>query len=524
MQDALKEDPEIVTELRQINYGDADDAWDDVEENASAGDAVADASLIANTSLKSSVTAKKDDVGKGWQSKLEVTGDGIIKNSMYNLTLILEHAPSFKGRFAHDLFLNETVVIKDITSVSLQIRALGRSEANPVGRVEKLHMTACRAILESPRGPGKPGWGLKVNQRDLNDAHVIVSARRQVHPVRDWLETLQWDGVKRMNTLWIKACHTLDNAYFRQSAKMWLLGAVARVYEPGHKFDFAPIIEGPQGLFKSTLIAILGGIWSGETEGHFDDQKRFVESTIGKWLLEIPELSQFNRTEVEAIKACLSRQSDLVRLAYEEYPKVYYRQHVMIGTTNRANYLRDTTGNRRLWPIPCGPGQIDTAWLIENREQIWAEVVHVYKAMRAEQLYGALPLYLSDPEAAAYAKVLQGAKMVDDGTEGWTGLFERFLETPVPPAQAKPGAEPGDFAGDALTDDEPRQLVKRNVTCGRELWEKVLNGKPDGLKTVEAMRISNAMRAVPGWEATNTRAPCGVYGQQRTYRRVRSAE
>ena len=525
---ALQDDPEMVTELRTIIYGDSDDAWDDVPLDQAEEDAAEEAAEsgeeaprpIKKISPKSSAKIEKDDLGEDWQSELELTGDGIIKNTMHNIALLLENAPHFKGRFGYDEFLSENVVLRDISSINLKIRALGRHKDDPVGRVTKLHMTACRAILEAPRGQGKPGWGMRVTDRDLKEAHLLVSSRRRVHPIRDWLETLEWDGVKRMNELWIKACHTPDNPYFRQSAKMWLTGAVARVYGPGHKFDFAPILEGPQGLYKSTFLTVLGGVWTGETEGHFDDQKKFVESTQGFWIVEIPELVQFNRSEVEAIKACLSRKSDHVRLSYAEFAQTYYRQHVMAGTTNRGNYLKDATGNRRFWPIPCGPGQIDIAWVQENRVQIWAEATHTYKRMRAKQPTGDLPLYLSNKEAAAYALTLQGEKVVEDGSEDLAGMIGRFLETPVPPALALPGAEPGDYHADALSDDILDVLVLRNLTCGRELWEKALGGRAIDFDARKASAIGQAIDRLPGWEASGSANVCGTYGRQRTYRRV----
>ena len=520
----LQEDPEIVTELRQINYGDADDAWDDVEEvEEDADEEEVEADEIAQNinkkiRLNSSPPAEKDDLGKDWQAKLDTTGDGIIRNSLHNVIVLLENAPHFRGRFGYDAFLSENVVLKSITSISLQIQALGRHKDNPVGRVTKLHLSASRAILEAPRGERKAGWGLRVTARDLEEAHRIVSSRRTVHPIKDWLETLEWDGVRRMNELWIRACHTSDNPYFRQTAKMWLTAAVARVYSPGCKFDFAPIIEGPQGLFKSTLLTVLGGVWTGETEGHFDDKKKFVESTQGFWIVEIPELVQFQRSEVEAIKACLSRKADHVRLSYEPFAMTYYRQHVMAGTTNQANYLKDRTGNRRFWPIPCGPGQIDLAWVQENRVQIWAEAVHTYKKMREKQPTGDLPLYLSNKEAAAYALMLQGEKVVEDGSSDLAGLIERFLETPVPVGQATCGAEPGDH-GDTFGDDNEK-LIKRNLTCGHEIWEKALGGRKIDYSQRKANEITQAMERVPGWVHTGKLYGCGKYGRQRGFTRA----
>lgn len=355
---------------------------------------------------------------------------------------------------------------------------------------------------------------MNVSDRNMTEAHKIVSKRNPKHPIREYLSGLEWKGRNLMDLFWIKACHTPDNAYFRQAARMWLLGAVARVFEPGCKFDFAPIIEGPQGLLKSTLLYTIAGRWYGETEGHFENQQKYVESTQGFWILEIPELVQFSRSEVQAIKSCLTRRTDTVRMAYAKYRVEIKRQHVLAGTTNERNYFKDKTGNRRFWPIPCGPGQIDIAWVKKHIEQIWAEAMHTYREMRAAQPEGDLPLFLSDPAAEAYAKTLQGERMVSDSSEEWAGVIEEWLNTPVSAAQAVCGAEPGDN-GDALEDSEPTTL--RAVTCGAEIWDKVFGGKLTDFDIRQGHRVGRAMQAVEGWEQ-GERVYCGrKYGRQRVW-------
>ncbi len=510
MVETLADDPDVTQELRRANYGDDDDAWDDMPEEPEEPAATPGAEITSGTE------APAKAVVADWKEQLDLTDKGFIKSTLPNLVMILDNAPSFRGVFAYDEFISEYVALRTLRNKGLKLSLPGRSEADPVGLVREEHYAACRAILEAPRGKGKPGWGLRVSDRDLREAITLVSQRHIVHPVRDYLDGLEWDGVERMGRLFIHACHAEDNVYHRATARMAMVASVARIYEPGHKFDFAPILEGPQGLYKSTFLLTLGGPrWTGETEGHFDNQAKFVESVKGAWIVEIPELVQFGRAEIQSIKACLSRTKDQVRLAYKRGIGVFYRQSTLWGTTNEDKYLRDKTGNRRFWPIKCGPGQIDVAWVAANRDQLWAETRAIYRAMREHQPYGNLPLYLAGEAAAAFAKVAQGERLLATVAEEHAGEIEAWLDTPVSAAQAVCGALP-----DASFDDDGDQpKVLRTVTCAREIWDRVLSGGRQVAYTQkEAQTVANAMKELSGWEQ-NERSQCGVYGRQRTYKR-----
>lgn len=544
MTEALGEDREVISEMLLSNYSDDDSGWDDVEDDNEGLDSDFNLGIENSDNLGPELnyppgktpkarkakpgtlptptngqTALRDAAARlAWREALDVTTNGIIKSTLPNLVILLQNAPHFKDRFAYDDFMQESVVLRDIRSKGLDVCAPGRSETDPIGRLSKLHLSVARTLLESPAGTDKPGWGLKVADRDLAEAHSIVSSRRVVHPIRDWLATLAWDGKPRLHLLWVKACHTPDTAYYHQTAVMWMTAAVCRVHEPGHKFDFAPIIEGRQGLYKSSLLKIIGGRWTGETEGHFDDKARFVESTQGFWIVEIPELVQFQKSEVEDIKACLSRQEDRVRLAYAPFPLTYKRQHVMAGTTNQTNYLKDKTGNRRFWPIPCDNArQINLGWVQRYRDQLWAEAMHTYQTMRATQPDGPLPLYLSDPAAAAMALELQGKRVVSEGTYDVAGMIGVFLDKPVRADLASPGSELGD-ACDSMADDIP--TVRRTMTCGMELWERVMGGKISDYNQSRAAAIRHAMQEVGGWSTADATIMCGRYGRQRVYTRL----
>ena len=146
-----------------------------------------------------------------------------------------------------------------------------------------------------------------------------------------------------------------EDEYHRETARLFLLGAVARAFCPGHKFDFVPILEGAQGAGKSTFIRILGLDWAGELAVDFHDNNKVIEAMQGLWIIEIAELQGFSKADTTTLKATVSRTHDKARLAWDRNPRDYPRQCVFIGSTNDDDYLRDPTGGRRFWPIRCKP-------------------------------------------------------------------------------------------------------------------------------------------------------------------------
>ncbi|WP_095011908.1 virulence-associated E family protein [Tsuneonella mangrovi] len=161
-----------------------------------------------------------------------------------------------------------------------------------------------------------------------------------------------------------------DNAYIRDIARIALIAAMTRAYEPDKKFDYAVIIEGLQGRGKSTFIQMLGRNWFAELDGDFHDMKQMVELMQCAWIMEIPELSGFNRADVRAIKAFISRQEDRARLAYAKRVSEFPMQCVFIGSTNDREYLKDDTGGRRFWPVHCTLDSVNFAAFGKNVDQI----------------------------------------------------------------------------------------------------------------------------------------------------------
>ncbi|MGX7874394.1 VapE domain-containing protein [Mesorhizobium sp. ORM6] len=348
------------------------------------------------------------------------------------------------------------------------------------------HDIAIRNIIECKTQ--MKGYGIKVSDRDLKGGIDMSAQKRSFHPVKRLIESEVWDGKPRIERLFIDYLGCDDNDYYRQASLMTFVGAVARVYRPGHKFDFVPILEGAQGKGKSTFIEILGLQWYNELTGDISDPKQMVEIMQGSWILEIGELSSMARAEVNDLKAFVSRTEDKVRLAWEKRARDFPRQCIFIGSTNDREYLRDQTGGRRFWPIVCKlDGQIDNPRLRREIMQVWAEALHVYRQMEKQYQGATLPLYLTD-EAAETALVMQESRRVETAEEVLAGKIEAWLDEPT-------GT---DERFDDLDLDAPKSY--RDETCIQQIWEDML-GRDGTVPHSESMKIGKAMLLV-GWART----------------------
>lgn len=212
--------------------------------------------------------------------------------------------------------------------------------------------------------------------KDLLKTVVETEAdRRPVHPVRDYLNALSWDGRPRLDTWLTTYAAAADDAYVRAVGALTLIAAVRRVRRPGCKFDELLILESAQGTGKSSGLRALcpDEDWFSDDLPLGVDSKIVIERTTGRWLIEAAELHGNRGRETETLKAFLSRQVDgPVRLAYDRIPTTVPRQFVIIGTTNlRHAYLKDMTGARRFWPVSIDA--FDVQSLARDRDQLWAE-------------------------------------------------------------------------------------------------------------------------------------------------------
>jgi hypothetical protein len=252
--------------------------------------------------------------------------------------------------------------------------------------------------------------------RTVAAAVESVADERTVHPLRDWLNSLTWDGTERLDAWLTDYCGAAAGPYTAAVGRKWLTAAVARVFEPGVKFDTMLVLEGEQGIGKSSILAALGGEWFSDD---FPDLhgKSAAERTVGSWIIELSELDALGRSEVSAVKAFISRRTDRYRPAYGTRVEEYPRTCVFAGSVNPTGggYLRDTTGNRRFWPVPCS--EVNVAGLLEVREQLFAEAVKLWRSGEH--------LWLEDAEVVVAARKIQEDRQQVDP---WNNLVVAFLE------------------------------------------------------------------------------------------------
>lgn len=217
------------------------------------------------------------------------------------------------------------------------------------------------------------------SQDNLAAAVAWVATESRFHPVRDYLDALVWDGRERLADWLTDYLGVKKSEYAMLAGRLFLIGMVARVYQPGCQMRFVPILEGPQFRGKSSALRILGGEWFGDTTLDLNNKDTY-QLVQGRWLYEIGELDSFNRTEATRVKAFVSSQIDRFRAPYERAPRDWPRQGVFVGTTNQDEYFKDTTGNTRYWPLRVEEeDQINLEGLAVARDQLFAEAVALYK-------------------------------------------------------------------------------------------------------------------------------------------------
>lgn len=303
------------------------------------------------------------------------------------------------------------------------------------------------------------------NTNTLHECAVAVSQNKQFHPVRQYLEAQKWDGVKRLHIWLHKYMNAVDTEYTRAVGVKMMVAAVKRVYEPGCKFDYIPVFEGKQGTGKSQAFRVLANPW-------FSDQvldihsKDTIHSMFGKWIIEISEMESHKRTDTQAMKAFLSRDTDTARLAYMRIAKDYPRQSIFIGTINpeddeEVGWLKDTTGNRRYWPV-CVEN-IDLVALQQIRHQLWAEAAVLYRE-------GVL-VYFEDRHIERLAEEEQKKRL---GRDPWTNRIALWLENdPI--------------------------WGKRDMITTENVFVDCIGGKIMAMSRREQVRISSVMLEL-GWK------------------------
>lgn len=341
--------------------------------------------------------AKRSNVRNIWEGRLIRSKSG-IKPLLANVTLILEHDEAWVDALAYDEFAERIIIT----------RSCPAGEPGPLG--EDAEVRAAEWIQQSK-------YAVEVTATCVDQAILVVAHRRRVHPLRDWLDTLIWDGVPRIETWLQRYLGVEDKTITREFGRRWLIAAVARIYRPGCQVDSMLILEGGQGASKSSALRILAG------DEYFLDTaidvnaQRPAAALHGKWIVEWSELASLRAADTERVKQFVSVRVDNYRKPWGRRPVDYPRRCVLAGTTNSDRPLRDTTGNRRFWPVTVNA--IDLASLAADREQLWAEAVAAFR--------GGAMWYLDTEELNVAACAEQEARRERDP---WEEILSEYLTRP----------------------------------------------------------------------------------------------
>lgn len=404
----------------------------------------ADAARVAKSKAKSA-----EDAGWTWKDALIRNGSGAVRPVLSNALMALEGAAEWRGVLAFDEF-------------ALTVHAL---KPTPWGFSGPWTDQQDRLFCDWAQREA----GVFIDVMTAGQAIQTEAMEHAFHPVREYLNGLEWDGRERIDAWLMGYCGADGTPYTRAVGARWLVGAVARVMRPGAKVDTALILEGPQGAGKSTVFQVLGSPWFADELAEMGTKDASIQ-TRGVWIIELAELATLTRGEREKVKAFLSRQVDRFRLPYGKRASEHPRQCVFAGTTNADAYLQDETGARRFWPVRVG--HIDLVGLRQDKDQLWAEAVQRFKA-------GA-PWWLQDGEQELQraAAEEQAERFVRDP---WEGVIDHWL-------------------------------IGRDSITTSELLERGLNIPPERQTRGESMRAAACLKVL-GWQHRRVRV-----GSQREWK------
>ena len=445
--------------------------------------------------------AEKEFSGENedWQKELEYEKRStVVKNTLRNLLLILNNDEKLKGIVFNQL--SDGMEIKG--AVPWEHPSRFWRDADDAQLISYVDLT----------------YGT-FSARNYDIAVTKVADDRSYHPIREFLASLpEWDKVPRVDTILVDFLGASDNAYVRAVTRKTLCGAIARVMNPGCKFDTMLVLNGPQGKGKSTLISKLCGEWFNDSLLLNDTKdKTAAEKLQGYWILEIGELAGLKKTEIETLRGFLSRQNDIYRASFGRRATPHPRQCVFIGTTNAENgYLRDTAGNRRFWPVKTPGDAARASWEMTEEEirQIWAEALVRYKEGE--------PLHLDNELAGMALKEQQIAMEVDERE----GMVRDYLEMPLPERWDKMDIfdRRNYICGSEFGGEREPGVRKRERVCNMEIWCECFGKERGNLKRQDANEISAIMANIEGWKKADNKVRFPIYGIVRGYCRDRETK
>ena len=408
------------------------------------------------------------------KAMLDTTEKGGVRNSIKNCLTVFQHDPLLSGAIAYNLLTDRTDVVKPIGY-----------DRSPNASMTDTDMKYIRLYLEE-------NYDL-TSEKKIMDAADLAAHQNSYHPIRDFLNSLTWDGTERIRYCLHHFLGAEADEYTFQALRLFLLGAIHRAFRPGCKFEVMLCLVGGQGAGKSTFFRLLAG----KDEWFSDDLRKLDDENVyrklqGHWIIEMSEMiATANAKSIEEIKSFLSRQKEVYKIPYETHPADRLRQCVFGGTSNAMDFLPlDRSGNRRFLPVQVCPEQAEVHILEDEAasraylQQVWAEAMTIYRA-------GGWKLTFS-PEMVRYLKEHQKDFMPEDTK---AGMIQAFLDS---------------YTGDTV--------------CSKQLYKEALNHAFDEPKQWEIREINEIMnQCVTGWTYFSNPRSFAGYGRQKGWERERAA-
>lgn len=427
-----------------------------------------------------------------WMQELELDARGKYLSTAPNISLIFSNDIRLKGLLKENTFDNKKYVYGN-----MPWRRVPTPE--PIKNVD---YAGIRNYMESI-------YGIAATSK-IDDCLTLEFEKNSFNPVTDYLRSLKWDGVKRIDNTLIDLFGAADNAFTREAMRKMMVGAVARSFNPGVKFELVLILVSPmQGTGKSSFFRALFMDWFSDSFNGVEGKESF-EQLQGAWGIEMPELAGLSKAKVEAVKHYISKQDDTFRPAYARVPETFKRSNVFVGSTNIYGFLNDPSGARRFMPV-----DIQNVKILQNRallafqkdkeriNQMWAEAVELYRKQE--------PLFLSN-EAESIAGFEQRKHSdVDERV----GIMEQYLNTPIPANWDKMDVyERRTYLTDPLA---AKKGSERDFVCVAELWCECLGKEKEDMDRYKTRELNDIMRSLEDWEQSTSTKNFSIYGKQKYY-------
>jgi len=425
-----------------------------------------------------------------WMKGLEIDSKGSYKPSAVNLNQIFNNDPRLSGLFKLNEFDGKRYVFAN----------LPWRRTTPPEIMRNVDYSGVRNYIESMYGIS---GSLKID-----DVLALKFEEHSFHPIREYVRGLTWDGIPRLDNLFIDYFGATDSIYTKEAARKMMVGAIARIFVPGVKFDMVITFVGKEGTGKSTFANKIGMQWYSDTFTTVHGKEAF-EQIQGAWVMELAELSGLRKAEVESVKHFLTKQVDSFRPAYARVSESFPRQCIFIGTTNSADFLKSTTGNRRFIPIDVNVEAVTkSVWDdlgAHDVGQLWAEAFKLYR--KGEKLY-------MSKEADAMAKEEQASHIEQDERAGIVGDYLKQL-LPKDWDKRSPIERTLFLGSEKDTGERIRDFV-----CAAEIWCECFEREKKDMDRYRTREINDIMKTMRGWEFVNSTKNFPHYGKQRYYRRV----